>query len=64
MVFIKTYIFYHFYQQYLVLLNMAPRNSHPPPKKQDVFDKEKREDAQKGKTHTEDQSAKKKKDEK
>ena len=27
MVYIKTYMFNHFYQQYLVLLTMAPRNS-------------------------------------
>ena len=27
MVYTKTYIFNHFYQQYLVLLTMAPRNS-------------------------------------
>ena len=28
MVHIKTYMFYHFYYQYLVLLTMAPRNSN------------------------------------
>ena len=27
MVYIKTYMFDHFYKQYLVLLTMAPRNS-------------------------------------
>ena len=27
MVYIKTYIFNHFYYQYLVLLTMVPRNS-------------------------------------
>ena len=27
MVYIKTYIFNHFYKQYLVLLTMVPRNS-------------------------------------
>ena len=27
MVYIKNYIFNHFYQQYLVLLTMVPRNS-------------------------------------
>ena len=30
MVYIKTYMFEHFYQQYLVLLTMAPRNTSPP----------------------------------
>ena len=28
MVYIKTYIFDHFYKQYLVIVTMAPRNSH------------------------------------
>ena len=30
MVYTKTYIFTHFYQQYLVLFTMAPRNSRVP----------------------------------
>ena len=30
MVYIKTYIFNHFYEQYLVLLTMVPRNSPQP----------------------------------
>ena len=28
MVYIKTYIFNHFYEQHLVLLTMVPRNSY------------------------------------